>query len=40
MVPVPGRKRANGFIALLKYLTCRFSNQTGKSIGTPGALFG
>src|SRR5690348_11768334 len=36
----PGRYRANGRAAGLKYLIWNFSNHTGKSIGTPGALLG
>src|ERR1700757_2126577 len=35
-----GRERANGLTTGLKYLVWNFSNQTGKSIGTPGALLG
>src|SRR6202045_3788998 len=35
-----GKKRAIGLTAGLKYLVWNFSNQTGKSIGTPGALLG
>src|ERR1700758_3736045 len=40
MVAVPGRKRAIGLSAGLRYLTWMFSNQAGYTIGMPGALFG
>src|SRR6478735_12669066 len=40
IVAIPGRKRENGLIIGLTYLTWKFSAQTGNTIGTPGALLG
>ena len=40
MTDMPGMYLASGWMAGLKYLIWKFSNQTGNLIGTPGALFG
>ena len=40
MTVMPGTTRANGTAMGLMYLICKFSNQTGNLIGTPGELLG